>query len=196
MQLLATPEFQVWAAGHGIGWDPRYPGANQLSFLEAPDHWHAWDSPPQSKRLAWFAESVLRVAASEDQSVLVLPRARGQWRFGGVGSPKPNQALDLIMRGLGVPAEFVGAVRFDASEFAHLLAVAVASLVFGWSTGEDLYILPASGRCILLTSHDCAIFGFFPSKAGRESLQESPRRFGASCSWHVAVPRGPSPRVA
>ena len=178
MQLLATPEFQVWAAGHGIGWDPRYPSANQLSFVEAPDHWRVWDSPPQSKQLAWFTEAVLRVAAPEDQSVLVLPRARGQWRFGGVGSPKPNQAFDLIIRGLGVPAEFVGAVRFDASESAHLLAVAVASLVLGWSTGEDLYILPASGRCILLTSHDCAIFGFFPCEAGRESFASDLREQG------------------
>jgi hypothetical protein len=51
-----------------------------------------------------------------------------------------------------------------------VVALATAALVFGWGTGEDLYILPEDASCILMTDHHKAFIGHFRSLAALEGF--------------------------
>lgn len=170
MQLIDTPAFLSWASTHGIGWDPRYPGTHSLTYLATPGFWRPWDTPADVGQLSWFVEAVLDLAAPELAPLIVLPRDRGLWRFGGERVPLRNEALDVVARATGVPAEYQGAVRFDSSERARVIALATASLVFGWGTGEDLYVFPEDAGCILMTDHHKAFIGQFRSSATLEAF--------------------------
>ena len=166
MELIATEEFLAWANVHGIGWDPRYPRAQQLSFLATPGHWRTWETPATAA-LAWFTHLVLQTVR-DDGDLVLYPRDGGRWYTGGDTTPWPNQALDQVVRGVGIPSDFTGAARFAASEIASPVTLAAASLVFGWGTGEDFYVVPDSANAILMTSHHREIYGAFRSRDERD----------------------------
>lgn len=115
MQPIDTPTFLSWASTHGIGWDPRYPGTYSLTFLTEAEWWKPWDVPADIRQLSAFVETVLSLAAPGTDPLIVLPRDRGLWRFGGGSAPLCNDALDVVARGTGVAAAYEGAVRFDSS---------------------------------------------------------------------------------
>ena len=174
-ELLSTPDFLAWAAARGIDYDPRYPRSESLAFVTAPGHWRFWEPPPKLGELAWFVGLVLDTVAA-DGDLLVFPHHTGHWHSGGGGAPSVNDAQDVVVRGAGIPPGFVGAARFAPSERAAVVAVAVASLVFGWGASQDLYFVPAHGRALLLTEHDEVISGAFPTQV---ELQEFTARLVA-----------------
>src|SRR4051812_14534631 len=113
MELIPVEDFEEWAGARELGWDPRYPGTETLTYLAAPGNWRRWDTPADLRQLAWFVEATLRTASVEAGPFLVLPRDCGRWFFGGERVPVSNEALDVIARGTGVPADFRGAVKFS-----------------------------------------------------------------------------------
>lgn len=167
MQLLPTAEVLAWTDSHGIGWDPRYPEGHQLSYLAAPGNWRTWEPPPGPGELAWFAHLVLTTAAAGGP-LLLFPRFDGYWCTKGGDDRWEAVALDVVMRGAEVPRNFAGGVWFEPPEIGVATAVAIGSLVFGWSTSGDVYILPRDACCILMTSHHREIYGAFRSPEDRE----------------------------
>lgn len=169
MELLTTAEFLVWAETHGIGYDPRYPRAGSLVFLAARDNWRTWEPPADVGELAWFVDLVLRTVAG-DQDLFLFPRHAGHWYTGGRGRPWVNDALDVIVRGAGIPSGFAGAARFGAGERAARAALAVGSLIFGWETSQDLCIIPEDATCILMTDHHRQVIGAFRAMEARDAF--------------------------
>ena len=160
MDLLPSEQFFAWAAERGIELDPRYPRADALTLLDAGDHWRPWPLPRAPREVLPFLETLLE-AAAPGSAWLVYPRPGGHW-YGGSGNvPINNDLIDTVTRGVGIPAGFQGAVRFGSDERAPLLALLVASLLFGWGTGEDLFAMPEDGSCLLLTDHHDQVIGEF-----------------------------------
>ncbi|HEU4630107.1 MAG TPA: hypothetical protein VFS08_10170 [Gemmatimonadaceae bacterium] len=169
MELLTTAEFLAWAATHGIGYDPRYPRSGSLVFLAALDAWRTWEPPADVGELAWFVDLVLRTAAG-DQDLFLFPRHAGHWYTGGRARPWANDALDVIVRGAGIPSGFVGAARCGPGERAPGTALAVGSLIFGWETSQDLFIIPEAATCILMIDHHRQVLGAFRVMAARDAF--------------------------
>jgi hypothetical protein len=70
-----------------------------------------------------------------------------------------------ILKGLGVPLGTADVVEFMRDEFDMLLTLIYSTTVFGVSVGEDLYIVPNDGRCILQTDHHDVIHVHFRQSA-------------------------------
>ena len=54
---------------------------------------------------------------------------------------------------LGAPAGTNGVIAFERSELTRLASLFLITSIFGWSVGEDLYIVPDNARCILKVDH-------------------------------------------
>jgi len=44
-------------------------------------------------------------------------------------------------------------VQFSRNEFDKLVTLIFSTTIFGWSVGEDLYVVPNDGRSVLQTDH-------------------------------------------
>ena len=44
-------------------------------------------------------------------------------------------------------------------------------IVLVWSVGEDLYIIPTTGSCMLMTSHHGELFGLFPTEGALANFE-------------------------
>jgi hypothetical protein len=58
-----------------------------------------------------------------------------------------------ILQGLGVPLGTADVVIVERSELPTLTTLLFSTTVFGWSVGEDLYVVPDHGRQVLQTDH-------------------------------------------
>jgi hypothetical protein len=149
MDQVSEDEFLRWAAGVGIGFDPKYPGAHALRFLPPRKHSRFWELPPDPFELPRFIASLLD-GLDEWQSGLVWPWS-GIW-------PKPEDSYyegvrDALFRGAGVPPGWTGALRVDRDELKALVAVLYGALMFGVARPDDLYFIPDHGKHLLETSH-------------------------------------------
>jgi len=54
-----------------------------------------------------------------------------------------------ILKGLGLPLGTADVVKFERAELDRLVTLMFFTTVFGWSVGEDLYIVPDHARCIV-----------------------------------------------
>jgi hypothetical protein len=84
------------------------------------------------------------------------------------------------LRGIGIPDAFQGALSFDAVEWRDLYLVISTFFVWGWSVGEDLYIIPKNGSCILMTSHHGELFVQFPATDALARFEADMERSGFS----------------
>ena len=101
--------------------------------------------------------------AMPDGTFLLWRRGGGVWHEGPDTTAR-NEAIDLALRGAGVPPEHAGALRLSPeSELAALWVVVLAFFVFGWGVGEDLYIIPENASCFLMVSHHGELFVTSPS---------------------------------
>jgi hypothetical protein len=169
VERLSTPEYMTLLAEQGIGGDPRYPGADQLSFTGSGEEaWRTIDLPTDPRELGPFVRAVLAAAAPTAAAFAVFPRQAGTWPV-DANSALGGDVIAVVARGAGVPADFVGAVRLDRTEPA-LIALVAAALAFGQHTGDDLYVIPADGQCILMTDHHAQLVADFPTLAERDEF--------------------------
>ena len=171
MELISQGDFEAWLQSVGANVKTRH----SLEFSACDDR-HAW-SLPGSDELVTFVESLFGLAAREE-GWYCYPYG-GVWDFATPGGPWNGEAIEVVTRGLGIPASYEGAVRLQWSEMPGVMALAVNSLVFGWSVGEDLYFVPSNGAVIFKTSHHSEIIGHFPSVDARCALLERLARAGA-----------------
>jgi hypothetical protein len=151
MQTVSGEEFWWWAAGHGIGVDPRYPDSGCLSLLPPTDHARFWVVPPDPATWPHFVASLLG-GLDEWATGLLFPRS-GRWpQFGRSRSYKEG-VRDVVLRGAGIPDGWSGAIRFERDDEAALVAVLFAYLAFGWCADDDLFFVPDHGRQLLQTDH-------------------------------------------
>src|SRR5690349_19331098 len=128
MEAVSSEEFQRWAAGHGIGVDPRYPDSGCLRLLPPTDHTRFWEVPADQATWPHFVAALLG-GLDDWVTGLLWPRP-GRWPEFEKSESYSDRVRDVVLRGAGIPAGWCGAVRFTRDEEDALLAVLFAVLAF------------------------------------------------------------------
>ena len=80
-------------------------------------------------------------------------RHLGRWADSADPS-RINEVVELqILEGLGMPLGTADVVSFARAELGRLLTLMFSTTIFGWSVGDDLYVVPDHSRCILKIDH-------------------------------------------
>jgi hypothetical protein len=65
-----------------------------------------------------------------------------------------NDVVQLrILDGLGLPLGTNAVVEFSRAEHDRLVTLLFITTIFGWSVGDDLYVVPDHGQHVLQTDH-------------------------------------------
>jgi len=147
----------------GIATHPRF--LLNLAFVQAPECQATWIPIGRISDFAGFLQTAVAIASS-DGSVWAYRKGGGTW-YEGSDSPIGNHIIDRVVATLGVPLDFAGALGFDGPEWRDLYLLISTFFVWGWSVGEDLYIIPKNGSCLLMTSHHGELRANFPNEATR-----------------------------
>jgi hypothetical protein len=151
MRTLAEENFLRWAERNGLGLDERYPDSAVLTFRPNSGHDRFWAVPPKPERRPYFIASLLELMG--DWRSCYAWRHLGSWPD-TVDQRRLNDVIELrILRGLGLPLGTADIVEFSHDEFDTLITLILSTTIFGWSVGEDLYVVPDHARYILQTDH-------------------------------------------
>jgi hypothetical protein len=151
MKTLGETEFLRWAEQAGFCLDDRYPHSAVLRFRPDPELDRFWDVPPQAERRPYFIASLLELMG--DWQSCYVWRRLGSWPQSADPS-RINDVIELrILRGLDLPLGTAHVVRFAREELDTLVTLMFITTIFGWSVGEDLYVIPNHGRYLIQTSH-------------------------------------------
>ncbi len=150
MTTLHENEILKWGCQNGIEVDAGYPQSAILSFKSAPDLKRFWVVPREPERRSYFLAVMLHLLG-EWQSCYVW-RHLGSWPEEAY--PNPNARVEFqILKGIGLPMGTAAIVQFDQAEVDPLLTLLFSTTVFGWSVGEDLYVVPDHAQQIMRVSH-------------------------------------------
>jgi hypothetical protein len=145
MKTHREEQFLKWAETHGMGLDERYPDSAVLTFKPDPALNRFWVVPAQPERRPYFLELMLDLM-DEWRSCLV-------WRQ----RPNPQRLNDRvefqILKGIGMPMGTADIVEFERTELDQLITLLFSTTIFGWSVGEDLYVVPNHAQQIIRTNH-------------------------------------------
>ncbi|MGB2712713.1 MAG: hypothetical protein WBC51_00945 [Vicinamibacterales bacterium] len=155
MKTLTQAAFLAWADGAGLGLDPQYPASAVLVLRPDPHQDRFWEIPAEPERRPYFILSLLELMG--DWQECYAWRHLGRWPE----SADPLRVNDVvewrILKGLGLPLGTADVVKFERAELDKLVTLMFSTTVFGWSVGEDLYIVPDHARYIVQTDHHNAI---------------------------------------
>ena len=152
MRTITEQEFLRWAAGKSLGLDPQYPDSAVLEFSRGSDS-RFWVVPPEPERRPHLIASLLELMG--DWHLCYVWRHLGSWpNPSTVDVRRVNEVVELrILQGLGLPLGTADVVIFDRVDLPTLITLLFSTTVFGWSVGEDLYVVPDHGRHVLQTDH-------------------------------------------
>lgn len=163
MKTLTEPAFLAWAEGAGLHLDPRYPQSAVLMFRSGPQPARFWGVPAEPERRPYFIWSLLELMG--DWEECYAWRHMGSWPR-SVDSSRINDVVELqILKGLGLPVGTAEIVNFNRAELDKLVTLMFSTTIFGWSVGEDLYVVPDHTRCVLQTDHHDVIHVSFRDSA-------------------------------
>jgi hypothetical protein len=151
METLSEEGFLRWAAGVGIGFDPRFPESRSLNLLPPRDEARFWILPADPAIWPHLAGSLLS-GLDEWDSAYLWPRS-GSWPDAGQSRSYTEGVRDVLLRGAGIPAGRRVAVRFSHDEETLLVSVLYAYMTFGWCMDDDLFFVPDHGQQLLQTDH-------------------------------------------
>jgi len=104
-------------------------------------------------------------------------RHMGSWPQSVVAERVNDVVERRILEGLGVPLGTNAVVEFPRSEYDTLVTLLFSTTIFGWSVGEDLYVVPDHGRQLLKTDHHGVIHVSFRTEESlNECVEEMARR--------------------
>jgi hypothetical protein len=164
MRTVSEHDFLSWAKGKGLVLDPQYPDAAVLDFSTGSDA-RFWTVPPEPERRPYLIASLLELLG--DWQTCYAWRHLGSWPLPDVvDSRRINDVVELqILRGLGLPLGTADIVAFEHSDLDTLTTLLFSTTIFGWSVGEDLYIVPDHAQQILQTDHHGVIHVSFRDTA-------------------------------
>jgi hypothetical protein len=159
MKTHSEEQFLKWVEAHGMALDERYPDSAELTFKPDSALDRFWVVPPRPERRPHFLATILRLAG-EWQSCLVW-RHMGSWPR----RPDPQRLNDRvefqILKGIGMPLGTADIVEFERAELDQLITLLFSTTIFGWSVGEDLYVVPNHAQYIIKTSHHDVVHVLF-----------------------------------
>jgi hypothetical protein len=152
MRTTTEQAFLEWAAGKGLRLDPRYPHSAVLGFRQESES-RFWVVPEEPARRPHLIASLLELMG--EWQLCHVWRHLGSWPDPAtVDIRRVNEMVECcILRGLGLPLGTADVVVFDRGDLAALTTLLFSTTVFGWSAGEDLYVVPDHGRHVLQTDH-------------------------------------------
>jgi hypothetical protein len=153
LRTHSEAEFLDWAKGYDLGLDPQYPNSAVLTFTAGSRDARFWSVPSAPERRPHFLESLLELLG--DWSSCPVWRHMGSWPdLANVDPLRVNDRVEYqILKALGLPLGTADVVEFSRAEFDVLLTLLFSTTIFGWSVGEDLYVVPNHGRYLLQTDH-------------------------------------------
>jgi hypothetical protein len=155
MKQLAETEFLRWAELAGFRLDERYPQSAVLTLQPDPQLNRYWDVPHQPERRPYFIASILELMG--DWRSCYVWRHLGSWPE-SVDASRINDVVEhRILKGLGLPLGTADVVEIAREESDTLVTLIFTTTIFGWSVGEDLYVVPSHGRYLVQTDHHDAI---------------------------------------
>jgi len=150
MKRLPESDFLAWADARGLGLDPQYPHS-VLVFQPDPEQDRFWEVPAEPECRPSFISSLLELMGEWRECYAW--RHLGRWPESADPS-RVNDVVELqILRGLGMPLGTADVVSFARAERDRLLTLMFSTTIFGWTVGDDLYVVPDHARCILQTDH-------------------------------------------
>jgi len=171
MKTHSEEQFLKWAEAHGMGLDERYPDSAVLTFKPNPALDRFWVVPPQPERRPYFLAHILDIIG-EWRSCLVW-RHMGSWPQ-SPNPQRPNEHVEFqIFKGIGMPTGTADIVEFESAERDQLTTLLFSTTIFGWSVGEDLYVVPNQAQHIIQTSHHDVVHVSFRQT---EDLQQFVKR--------------------
>lgn len=105
------------------------------------------------ERRPYFLMSLLELMG--DWRSCYVWRHLGAWPAAAHIDPRRiNDVVEQeILKGLALPLGTTDVVEFDRGESGALVTLLFSTTVFGWSVGEDAYVVPDHARCFLQTDH-------------------------------------------
>jgi hypothetical protein len=164
MKAIPEEKFVATLSEMGLALDPRYPEARELHY---PDETHSrfWITPTDARRSPCFISTLLALLG--DWRTCFAWRPTGSW-----GDPRdtelqrPDYSVEqCIFRGLGIVVGSADVLAFDRSEIDKLVTLLFDTSIFGWSIGEDTYVIPDHGRAFLKVSHHDVVHATVRSEA-------------------------------
>lgn len=161
MKTLTETTFLQWALDRGMGLDERYPKSAVLSYKPKLEQDRFWDIPSEPERRPYFILSMLSFLGS--WGTCYVWRHLGRWP-NSADPTRINDQIELeILRAIGLPLGTAAVVAFSRDEINQLVTLIFSTTIFGWSVGEDIYIVPDNAKFILKVSHHDAIHISFKS---------------------------------
>src|SRR4051812_8489550 len=151
MHALDGDGFLRWAAGVGVGLDPRFPDSERLCLLPPRDHARFWAVPSDPAAWAHFLATMLG-GLDEWAEGFLWPRG-GRWPRSAESGSRNERVRDVMLRGAGIPDGWSGAVRFARREEAELLTALFVVVAGGWGGHDDVFFVPDHGQQLLQTDH-------------------------------------------
>jgi hypothetical protein len=160
MKTLTEDKFLKWASTKGLGLDPDFPQSAVLDF-KARSESRFWKVPREPERRPYFL--ALLVDLMGDWQTCYVWRHLGSWPEPNRIDPRRiNDAVELlILKGLGIPLGTGAVVQFSRDEREALVTLLFSTTIFGWSVGEDIYVVPDHARQILQTDHHDVVHASF-----------------------------------
>lgn len=151
MRTLAENDFLRWAESNGLGLDEQYSDSAVLTFRPDPCQDRFWSVPSEPEKRPYLTASLLELMG--DWRSCYAWRHLGSWPD-SVDHRRINDVIELrILKGLDLPLGTADIVEFSRDESDTLITLIFSTTVFGWSVGEDLYVVPDHARYILQTDH-------------------------------------------
>jgi len=160
MKTLTEDAFLEWATTKGLWLAPDFPEAACLVYQSTTES-RFWSVPKKPERRPYFLMTLLDLM--DDWQSCYVWRHMGSW-------PDPDQFCHerindsvefRILKGLGLPLGTASVVEFSRDERDMLVALLFSTTVFGWSVGDDLYVVPDHARYILQTDHHGVVHAEF-----------------------------------
>lgn len=176
MRTHREDEFLAWAERAGFQMDARYPRSAVLMFRPDCQHDRFWEVPIRPERRSHFIAWLLECMG--DWQSCYAWRHLGSWPRSAVPE-RVNDVVELrILEGLGLPLGTNAVVEFPRSEYDTLVTLLFSTTIFGWSVGEDLYVVPDHGRHLLRTDHHGVIHVSFRTEESLNVCVEEMGRRG------------------
>lgn len=153
VKSLVEAEFLRWAEKHGLALDERHPQLAILQFRPHSEFERFWCIPDRPERRPFFFAAMLELAGPWD--CCFAWRHCGSWPSKERLAPlRINDNVEYeLLKGIGIPLGTADVLQFQRDSLYQLISLLLITSIFGWSVGEDLYVVPDSARQVLKISH-------------------------------------------
>ena len=178
MKLHSESEFLDWAQARGMGLDPQHPGSASLVYVSTPEFTRFWAVPPEPQLRPNFLGCILDAFGA--WSSYRCWKHLGNWPAKPNGQSINDEIAFTAFRSIGLPEESTDIVEFADSERVQLITLLFTTTIFGFTTWDDLFLVPDTGRGIIQTDHHGTINLSFKEEATMNEFVRSMEKKGYS----------------